>query len=167
MEKFAGKMERLLQEKLFLYQELLNILEEEKSYIVDMEIDSLWGTISRKKSLALNIESVGQKIFSLFDEIYSSLNIDAQSFNLSHMIKIMNVSSEKRAGLRKINLAINTCKKEIAILASENKNFINEYLAIIDGVFSTVLDTPNEEKYNHSGTVLKNDGKSYLINTEV
>ena len=69
--------------------------------------------------------------------------------------------------LRKINLAVTTCKKQIARLAYENKNYINEYLAIIDGVFSTVLDTADKKQYSNSGTVLKNDDKNLLINTEV
>lgn len=167
MEKFAYKIEHLLLEKLSLYEKLQTIFEEEKTYVIDMEIDSLWVTISKKKSLALSIESVRQKIIFLFDQTYSGLNMDTQPFSLSYMIKIMNVPSEKRMELRKINLAVTTCKKQIARLAYENKNYINEYLAIIDGVFSTVLDTTDKKQYSNSGTVLKNDDKNLLINTEV
>ena len=41
MEKIAHKIEKILEEKLFLYQELQSVLEQEKTYIVNMDIDSL------------------------------------------------------------------------------------------------------------------------------
>ena len=167
MEKFAYKIEQLLQEKLSLYEKLQNILEEEKTNVVDMDVDSLWVTVSRKKALALSIEDIKQKIIGLFDEIYSGLNIEAKSFSLSYIIKIMNVSPEKKDELRKIKLAITACKREIGRQATENKKFINEYLAIIDGVFSTVVNATDKKQYGNSGIVLKNDGRNRLINTEV
>lgn len=167
MEKFADRIEQLLEEKLSLYKKLQRILEMEKTYVVDMDLDSLWITISKKKSLVLSIEYIRQKIICLFDEIYSGLKIDAQSFSLSYVINVLNVSSEKKAELKQIHLAINTCKKEITRQALDNKNFTNEYLTIIDGIFSTVLDTADKKGYNNSGTVLKKDGKNRLINAEV
>lgn len=167
MEKFADRLEQLLQEKLTLYRELQSVLEEEKNYVVSMDVDSLWVTISKKKTLVYRIENIKQRIISLFGEIYSGLNVDTPSFSLTHLIKPLNVSSEKKAGLKKIYLAIDTCKKEITRQASDNKNFINEFLIIIDGIFSTVLDSKDNSSYNHSGSVLKNSGKNRLINAEV
>lgn len=167
MEKFAYKIEQLLQEKLSLYEKLQNILEEEKKNVVDMDVDSLWVTVSRKKSLVLSIDDVKQKIIGLFDETYSGLNMEAKFFSLAYIIKIMNVSPEKRDELRKINLAITACKREIGRQTFENKKFINEYLAIIDGVFSTVVNATDKKQYGNYGTVLKNDGRNRLINTEV
>ncbi len=167
MEKHADKTEQLLLEKLSLYQDLQRILEEEKEHVVSMDVDSLWVTISKKKLLVQGIEDIRLKIFSLFGEIYSDLNMDTPPFSLTQIIQILNVSSEKKAGLKKIHLAIVTCKNEITRQASENKNFINEFLAIIDGIFSTVLESKDKSSYNHSGSVLKNNGKNRLINAEV
>ncbi len=167
MEKFADEIERLLEEKLSLYKKLIGILETEKTYIADMDVDSLWVATSQKKSLAISIEGTKQNIRSLFGEIYSGLDMDVRSFSLSRLIKFLNVSSEKRDELDKIRLAINTCKSDISGMASENKQFINEYLAIINGIFSTIMDTADRKGYNNSGAVLKQNTTNRLISAEV
>jgi flagellar biosynthesis/type III secretory pathway chaperone len=166
MEKIAQKIEKLLEEKLFLYQELQSILEQEKTYIVNMDIDSLWDTISQKKNLILRIEDARQNIIHLLGKATSGPET-LQSFNLTAVIKWMAVSPEKKAELEKIYLAVNTCKKEIARLASDNKSYIHESLGIINSVFSTVLEDAGKKGYNPSGTVLHNNGKNRLIHAQV
>ena len=165
-EKFAYKIEELLQKKKKLYKKLYNTLEKEKNYIVDIDVDSLWSTISRKKSLILSIECIRQEIACLFNETHSSLNLNDQIFRLSNVIKAMNFSSEKKAEIERLRLEINTIKSDIASRSFENKNFINKYLSIVDGVFSTVLNIEDEKEYNNSGTVLNNN-VSHLISTEM
>lgn len=167
MEKIARKIEELLEEKLFLYQKLQSILEQEKIYIVNMDIDSLWITVSQKKSLILGIEDARQKIIHLLGKDALDPDKDTQSFNLTSVIKWMAVSSEKKAELEKIYLAVNTCKKEITRLASDNKNYIHESLGIIHSVFSTVLEDADKKGYNPSGTALHNNGKNRLIHAQV
>ncbi len=167
MEKIARKIEELLEEKLFLYQELQSILEQEKTYIVKMDIDSLWVTVSQKKSLILRIEDARQKIIHLLGKESLDPDKDTQSFNLTSVIKWMAVSSEKKAELEKIYLAVNTCKKEITRLASDNKDYIHESLGIIDSVFSTVLEDAEKKGYTPSGTALHNNGKNRLIHAQV
>lgn len=166
MEKIARKIEELLEEKFFLYQKLQSILEQEKTYIVNMDVDSLWITVSQKKSLILGIEDARQKIIHLLGK--ESLAPDnLQSFNLTSAIKWMAVSSEKKADLEKIYLAVNTCKKEIARQASDNKDYIHESLGIIHSVFSTILGDVEKKGYTPSGTSLHNNGKNRLIHAQV
>jgi len=166
MEKIAQKIEKLLEKKLFLYQELQSVLEQEKTHIVNMDIDSLWSTISQKKNLILSIEDARQKIIHLLGK--ESLAPDnLQSFNLTSVIKWMAVSSEKKSELEKIYLAVSTCKKEIARLASDNKNYIHESLGIINSVFSTVLEDADKKGYNPSGTASHTNGTNRLIHAQV
>ncbi len=167
MEKIAQKIEKLLEEKLFLYQELQSILEQEKTHIVNIDVDSLWVTVSQKKSLILRIEDARQKIIHLLGKESLGPDRDTQSFNLTSVIKWMAVSPEKKAKLEKIYLAVNTCKKEIARLASDNKNYILESLGIINSVFSTVLEDADKKGYNPSGTASHNNGKNRLIHAQV
>lgn len=167
MEKIADRIESLLQQKLALYQELQSILEEEKNHVVSMDVSSLWVTISKKKSLILRIEYIRQNIISLLGDTYSNLNTSFGSFDLLSTVKLLTVSPEKKGELKRTVFSINTCKKEITLRASENKNFINEHLTIIDGIFSTLWDGKDKNGYNPSGSVLKNGGKQRLIHAEV
>jgi flagellar biosynthesis/type III secretory pathway chaperone len=167
MEKIARKIEELLEEKLVSYQKLQSILEQEKTYIVNMDIDSLWVTVSQKKSLILRIEDAKQKIIHLLGREPLGRERDPQSFNLTSVIKWMAISSEKKAELEKSYLAVNTCKKEIARLASGNKNYIHESLGVINSVFSTILEDADKKGYNPSGTALHNNGTNRLIHAQV
>jgi hypothetical protein len=132
-----------------------------------MDIDSLWVTISQKKTMILKIEDARQKIIHLLGKESLGPDRDPQSFNLTSAIKWMAISSEKKAELEKIYLAVNTCKKEIARLASGNKNYIHESLGIINSVFSTVLEDADKKGYNPSGTALHDTGKNRLIHAQV
>ncbi|MCF6248777.1 MAG: flagellar protein FlgN [Desulfobacula sp.] len=168
MEKFAYKIEQLLLEKLSLYKKMQSVLIKEKSSIVDMDVESLWDTTARKKSLTMSIEVIKQEIVCLFYKFYSGLEMDTESLQLSYVIKILNVSSQKRAELANIHLYIDTIKAEISMLASENSKFINETLEIINSVFSTIVgSSDNENEYSSSGALIKHDGKNRLINAEV
>lgn len=165
MEKIAHKIEQLLQEKLSLYQELQRILELEKTHVVNMDVDSLWVTISQKKSLALAIEDIKQNIIRILGGSPAGPDTDDKAPGLSRMIR--RVSPEKRAELEKIHLAIDTCKKGIARQASDNKNYIQESLSVIDGIFSTVLDTAEKKGYTRSGNVFQDSGRNRLIHAQV
>ena len=51
-------------------------------------------------------------------------------------------------------------KAELAALASENKRYINEYLSVINGIFTTITDSENREQYTNAGMVLKDKAEA-------
>ena len=69
MEKIAHKVNDMLEEKLCFYKELQNVLEEEKGYLIDMDVDSLWKTIARKKQITLKIKAIRQQIINLLETL--------------------------------------------------------------------------------------------------
>lgn len=167
MEKFADKVGNLLEEKLFLYKKLQSILEKEKHYIIDMDIDCLWETIAQKKQIVLKLEPLTQKMLNLLEKRAGELSMDCTSFNLSDFIKKMPVSLKIKSRLSKIKLALETCKKSVSALALGNKRYLNESLVVIDDIFSMVVDIVDKKQYNNSGNISENKGKNRLINAEV
>lgn len=167
MENFACAIENMLQEKLLLYQELKKIFEQEKKYIVDMNVDSLWETLERKKQLALEILGIRERIFSLFEEKKLSLNMQASAFSLSQVINSLPLPVKTKSGLKKVKVKLETLKKEITALASENKRYTNEYLSVIDGIFATIIGTENKKAYNNTGKVFTDNSVKTLLRVEV
>lgn len=167
MEKFAYEIEQLIQKTLFLYEKIYEVLLKEKIHIVDMNVDALWETISRKKSLVMSIEAIKQEAVCLFNQTYPGLEKDATVLTFPYIVRIMNIPCEKKEELRKLILSIDTIKSDIKGLASENSKFINDHLSVIDGIFSTIINRTDKGNYGSFGNFFKQDGENRLISAKV
>ncbi|MCP4673615.1 MAG: flagellar protein FlgN [Desulfobacula sp.] len=167
MEKLAWTIEDLLEKELALYKELQNILEQEKHYIVDMDVDSLWKTIVEKKQIALKLESMDKKIFNLLEKRSAALSMESKTLKLSDFILKLPVSRKIKSKLRRIKLGLETYKENVSTLALANKTYINESLAVINNIFSVVVEKVNQEQYNNCGNILENREKKRFISAEV
>ena len=167
MEKFAYKIEKMFQKKLLLYKELKKVLEQEKNYITDIDVDSLWKMTDRKKQLASEIERIRGKILCIVEENNVPLNMELKTFSSSHIINRLPFSMKMKTDLKKVKVRLDMVKAELAGLASENKRYINEYLSVINGIFTTITGSENREQYTNAGMVLKDKAEKYLIRAEV
>ncbi len=167
MEILADTIENLLNNELVLYKELQSILEKEKRYIVDMDIDSLWKTVAQKQQIAMELESLNKKMVKLLKTRAVELSMDSSSLQLSDYIKKLPVSQKVKSKLRTIKLGLETYKKNVSILWLANKTYISESLAVINNIVSTVVDKVNKEQYNNCGNLLENKEKKRFISAEV
>ena len=167
MEKFTAKIRSLLQDKLLYYQKLKTVIEEEKKYVVEMNVEKMWKTIAQKKELTTEIEGVIQEIKGLFETHLFPLQSDSETFQLSRAIEKIPTSPKARADLKAVCFSINACKEDISLLAKENKRYVAEYLSVIDGIFSTVVNFKRKSQYSHSGQMVSGKDNVSLINAEV
>lgn len=167
MEKLFDTVEKLLEEEFSLYMDLQNTLEEEKNNVVDMDIDSLWATIEKKKKIVIEIDRVEKNISLVLKKRAGELNLSHSPLKLSDFIKKLPVSNEIKSRLRKMKTGLETIKKSILARASANKKYINESLSVINDIFSLAVDTANKKQYNNYGHLLENKEKNRLINAEV
>ncbi len=167
MEKFTEKITGMLQNKLSLYRELRNVLEVEKKYIVEMDVEGLWDVTERKKQLVFTIEELIGMILLQFKSQLYQIDMDTDSFQVSKVINALPLSLRVKSELKKIGLSIADCKNEISRRAIENKRYITEYLTVIDGIFSTVVSITGKKQYSHSGHIIAVKEKHHLIDAEV
>ncbi len=167
MEKLADRIEKILEETLALYRVLQGVLEQEKGYIVEMAVDSLWETIARKKQIALKLEELRQKMQALLEKRAAELNMDIEIFKVADFIKKMPDSEEIKSKLRKMRLDLETYKIEVVSLAAANKKYIDEHLSVINDIFSLFVETAHKKQYNNSGNLLEKKEKNRLIHAEV
>lgn len=163
MEKFADKIEDMFQEKLSLYKALKTVLEQEKKYIVDLDVDYLWKMTDRKNQLALEIEQIRDRILCLLEENKVPLNMGPEPFSLFRVINCLPFSATIKSELKKVKTELDMIKQELAGLASENKRYANEYLSVINGIFATITGSENQDHYTNAGLVLKDKTEKHLI----
>ncbi|WP_300456300.1 flagellar export chaperone FlgN [Desulfobacula sp.] len=167
MEKRADKIENLLGETLFLYKELIDVLEQEKKHIVDMDVDSLWETIAHKRQMAAALSELTRQLQHLVEQNAPGLGRDSTAVNLSDFIKQLPVSPGVKSRLRRDQMALEACKKEVSLMAVANKAYIQHRLGVIGDIFATVVETVNKNQYNHTGSYSGSKEKKRLINAEV
>jgi len=167
MEKFIHKLENLFQKKLSLYKILKEVFEQERKYIVDMDVDSLWKITDRKKQLASEIERIREEILSLLEEKKVPLNKGENGFSLLQSINSLPFSVKIKSDLKKVKVQLDITKEELAVLALENKRYINEYLSVINGIFATITESENSESYTKTGMASKGNNKKHLIRAQV
>ncbi len=167
MEKFIHKLENLFQKKLSLYKKLKHIFEQERKYIVDMDVDSLWKVTERKKQLALEIEKIREEVLSLLEEKKIPLNKGNNGFSIFKSINSLPFSVKIKSDLKKVKVQLDITKEELAVLALENKRYVNEYLSVINGIFATITESENNESYTKAGITSKGNNKKHLIRAQV
>lgn len=165
MEKLAREIEKMLQDKLSLFQELKKTLEQEKKYIVDMDIDSLWKTVEKKKQIAAAIVQIRGRILTLFEE--NNTPLETTSFSLTRIINILPFPTKIKSELKRIKIELELVKEALTDLVSENKRYTNQYLSVINGIFVTIVGAENKKAYNNAGKVLKEDPLKTLIRIDV
>ncbi len=167
MENFAYALENLFIEKVKIYKDLKDAFEKERTYIIDMDVDSLWKMTDRKNQIALEIEQIRLRIIALVQTNKVALDISVETFNCANIINRLPFSVKQKSNLKKINVTLNILKKDLANLASENKRYIDEHLSIVNGIFSTITGSKNREQYTYSGVLSEDKAANNLIRAEV
>ncbi|MDD9303617.1 MAG: hypothetical protein HUK40_15255 [Desulfobacter sp.] len=167
MEKIADDMSGLLNETLGFYKELKVLLEAEKKYITDMDVQKLWDSTDRKKQIVESIESMIARILDRVKTYVSDFEMDVRSFRVREVVAVLPLKMRIKSGLKTIGLKIDGLKHEIGLMANENKRYILEYLSVIDGVFSTIKQRPDQDQYSSYGRILSSNETTRLINAEV
>ena len=167
MEKIAGDMSGLLEETLGLYQDLKSVLVTEKQYIKDMDVKNLWESTDRKKRLASALETVISKIITSAKQYAVHFEMSVGNFMVRDVVSVLPLRMKVKSQLKALGIRIDTCKKEISLLAYENKRYLMEYLSVIDGIFATIRQNSGMDQYSRSGRVYSPRENTSIINAEV
>jgi hypothetical protein len=158
MDMTFENLSKILERKLDLYQSLIQLLEDEKKYIIAMDIDGLWDAVNKKNTLAAAIQSIKERLAD---------QTSPGDGTIKHIISRAPLPLDQKSALKAHNCRIDACKREIAVQAAQNKQYLTQYLSVIDGVFSTVFDVATEKQYSHFGRVSPAEARPNLIRTEV
>jgi hypothetical protein len=82
-------------------------------------------------------------------------------------VKWLPIGQEIKARLRKLKLAVEGQKDELARVARENMQYVREYLGVIDDIMSVVVGRSENARYNPAGTLPRGMNAKRLIHAEV
>ncbi|MCA1795465.1 MAG: flagellar protein FlgN [Desulfobacteraceae bacterium] len=181
MDMTFENLSKILAGKLALYQSLTQLLEDEKKYIIAMDIDGLWDAVNRKNNLAAAIQSIKEQLTdqatsgdatksgdtTTSGDATKSGAVTMGDGTITKMIARAPLPLDQKTALKTYHCRIDACKREIAVKAAQNKQYLTQYLSVIDGVFSTVFNFATEKQYSHCGRVSPAEARPNLIRTEV
>ena len=158
MENTFEQLTHMLTKQLDLYRNLEQLLEDEKNYIIDMDLEQLWDSVNKKNQLTEGILAVRKKMTERAGHGDGSLG---------DIIAAAPLSLDRKSELKEIVCRIDACKKEITVRAAQNKQSLSQYLSVIDDVFATIFDFAKDKQYSHFGQVSPAEARPNLIRTEV
>ena len=166
MESPVERIERLLNDKIFLFQELLDILNEEKKGIVDIDVDKLWAFSKKKQVVASKIEDIRKDILQILDEAAIAHGMSLDTFSVAKIIELTGLNAH--APMNQINVTLILLKKKVQAIAGENKRNVQEYLGVMDELIGTIANMGEKSGvYENTRYPRKHKKTSYMLNTEV
>jgi hypothetical protein len=159
-DHIIGSLERLLHEKIMLYNDLLHCFKEERESLIAIDLDKLW-RISKEK------EEICAKISGLRREIVSQCKPgEGQgAFNLNEILAL--IPDDKRAPFQKLHLTLVKLRIEIEVVRKENTLFVDDSLRFLDEMISIITGETGSQVMYDGRCHLSKSGAKILLNREV
>lgn len=166
MESPVERIERLLNDKIFLFQELLDILKDEKKSIVDIDVDKLWAFSKKKQVVASKIEDIRKDILHVLDGAAIVHEMTLDTFSVAKIIELTGLNAH--APMNQLNVTLILLKKRVQAIAKENKKYVQDYLGVMDELIGTIADMGEKNSvYENTRYPRQHKKTSYMLNTEV
>jgi hypothetical protein len=157
MEAFTvDTIEKLFYKKIMLYNDLLYCFEEERKYLIRIDLNKLWGLSKEKDEICAQIKSIRREM-----SVAVNLENDPDAFSLN---LVMDLIPEKYTDkFKKLYLRILKLKGEIEILRKQNILYIDDSLEFLDEMISIITgETDSGYIYNDRCHFNKSGSRSFL-----
>ena len=134
----GSKIEKIFHKKILLYQDLLDVLNQERDSIKDIDVDTLWKISDEKREITSKIEVLRQEIFDELTRLSIPHGMDISTFKTAEILSLLPNDIVER--LRKAHLALVSLKAEVQMRLGENKRFVGEYLSVLDELIGIITD---------------------------
>jgi hypothetical protein len=165
MEVSGLTIESLYQEKIILYQDLLDALETERKSIINIDVDALWKVSEKKSRIARKIEKKQQQILVQLEGLPVRYGMDISSIDAQKILDLL--PNEIKERLKKVKVTLGTLKKEIQVRLKENKGYVGEYLTVLDEIIGVVVDTGKQNPVYNRGRRAGNPATHLFLHREV
>lgn len=132
----------LFQDKLMHYQELIDVLKEERNRIISAEVDHLWQIADRKQEIVSRIETLREQILQVLTTAAIPHEMSVATFQASRVLTLVPEDMRKQLLIRHHALII--AKKEIQARTRENVAFVEESLASLNGLIGLFTQSGND-----------------------
>jgi hypothetical protein len=158
-ERIIQTLEKLIYEKIILYNDLLHCLKKERETLIKIDLDDLWQISKEKEEICRRINTLRREIIAITDP-----EMDPKDYRPSRVLALIpkeNIAKFQQSHVRLINL-----KMEIEALRKENMNLIDESLQFLDEMVSVITgDNQGRMIYKRDGHIRKS-GNQMLLSRE-
>jgi flagellar FlgN protein len=158
-------IESLYQEKIVLYQDLIDALETERKSIIDIDVDALWKISDQKSRIARKIEKKQQQILAHLEALPVQYGADISPFDTQRILDLL--PEEIKGRLKKVSVLLRTLKEEIRARLKENRGFVGEYLGILDEIIGVVAGAGKQNPVYNRGRRAGNPATRLFLHREV
>lgn len=136
MTTFNLPIAPLFQEKLMHYRELAAVLQKERQWIINANVDELWRVSDAKRAIAAEIDAIRVRILQLMTDAGMNHGMIPETFQPSKLISLLPVPLRKE--LAGTLLSLSMAKEKVRSLSRENKRYIESYLSMLDDLMSVL-----------------------------
>ena len=165
MEVSGLTIESLYQEKILLYQDLLDALEMERKSIINIDVDALWKVSEQKSRIARKIEKKQQQILVQLEDLPVRYGMDISSTDAQKIPDLLPKEIKER--LQKVRVTLGTLKEEIRVRLKQNKGYVGEYLTVLDEIIGVVADAGKQNPVYNRGRRAGNPATHLFLHREV
>jgi len=133
--KIMDHLIKLLKAQLDFYNELLEIAQQKKAFIVKNDIESMKSITGRENSLIGKLQKTELELRELVLKLAKSPSASANELTLAELINNINESDEKRQ-LNSLRKSLRASMDEVKALNEQNQKLINQSLEYMDFILN-------------------------------
>ncbi len=166
MEISGKAFEGFLNKKLILYQELAEIVKEEKKSLKNTDVDALWRFSEKKQMIASKIEDLRRQILNSLNQYHPDHGMNVKLFQLDKVLSLTPFKDDDK--FRTICINLSNLKEEVDGIIKVNKAFVEEYLSVLDDMINIIVSAgKNESLYGKSRYGKEKKNVNLLLHKEV
>lgn len=156
----------MFRRKIELYNDLVAILKQEKQSLSDSDVDALWCYAEKKQIIAGEIEEARQRILEVLTAMEIEHGLDQGAFSAERVVVCF--PAEERGDLKTLQLRLDAVKREVHRHSKANKDFVEEYLKVLDDMISVITGAANpQSSYDRKKNPDRRGRANMLLHREV
>ena len=153
-------LEKLIYEKIILYNDLLHCLKRERETLIKIDLDDLWQISKEKEELCSRLCMLRREIIAITDP-----DMDPKDYGPTRILAL--IPEEYRAKFQQSYVRLINLKMEIEAMRKENIILIDDSLQLLDEMVSVITgDNHGRVIYKRDGHIRKT-GNQMLLSREV
>lgn len=153
-------IEKLIYDKILLYDDLLHCVMEERDSLININLDKLWQISKEKTEICLKIEAIRKEILLTVNR-----GINQKEFDLNNIPDLAPLESKPK--FHKLFIRLIRLKTEIDALRKENVNFMDDSLRFLDEMVSIIAGETTAKIVYNEKCYLSKPGTNLLLSREV
>jgi hypothetical protein len=153
-------MEKLIYNKILLYDDLLHCFMEERDSLINIDLDKLWQISKEKTEICSKIESIRKELLSTVNR-----GINQKEFDLNSITDLAPLESKPK--FHKLFIRLIRLKTEIDVLRKENVNFMDDSLRFLDEMVLIIAGETRTRIVYNDKCYLSKPGTNILLSREV